>query len=318
MTNRLADDDSSLRLLDAGINTVRGSAAEAAAHLIAADPRRLPRFLPTLERMTDDPSPAVRAVVAEALGPLWAQDAALAIRLCVRLCSTTDDRVLKTHYVEAFLWRVVQDAFADVEPIVERMIRSSIPTVQRAGARVACWTSFFDEAAYEYATHCFFGSADLRLGMAQVLAGQVTRFDCDQALTLLFDDSDDDVRTVASQCFRIMRDDELGEHTDLVTSFVHSAAFSGHQQDLIRALQETTAQLPEVTCLVAERYIESRSNGSMGPYTGDAEAMSQLVVRLYSQTSNSSIKTRCLDLIDRMSEMAGLYQLDKSMEVYER
>lgn len=318
MTGRLADDESSLRLLDVGINTVRGSAAESVARLIAFDASRVPRFLPTLEQMAVDPSPAVRAVVAETLGPLWIQDAALAIRLCVRLCTASDDRLLKTHYVESFLWRVVQDSFPNVKSIVERMITSSVPTVQRAGARVACWTSFFDDEAYELATRCFFGTADMRLGMAQVLAGQVTRFDCDQALTLLFDDPDDDVRTVAAQCFRVMRDDELGKHTALVASFVLSAAFAGHQQDLIHALQETTVRQPDVTCMVAEGYIDGMAGGLMGPYTGDAEAISQLVVRLYTQATDAGIKTRCLDLIDRMSETAGMYQLDEAMQEYER
>lgn len=318
MTGRLADDESSSRLLDVGINTVRGSAAESVARLIASNASRLPRFLPTLEQMAVDPSPAVRAVVAETLGPLWMQDAALSIRLCLRLCATSDDRLLRTHYVETFLWRVVQDSCADVKPIVERMVNSPVPVVQRAGARVTCWASFFDDAAYELATHCFFGTADMRLGMTQVLAGQVTRFDCDQALMLLFDDPDDDVRIMAAQCFRVMRDDELSKHTDLVISFVHSRAFAGHQQDLIRALQETTAQLPDVTCMVAEGFVESMPADSMGQYTGDAEAISQLVVRLYSQTTDSVIKTRCLDLIDRMSETAGTYHLDESIAEYER
>ena len=50
-------------ILSHGINTVRGSAAEALARIIESDPDRASYLRPALEKMVLDPSIAVRSCV---------------------------------------------------------------------------------------------------------------------------------------------------------------------------------------------------------------------------------------------------------------
>jgi len=46
-------------------------------------------------------------------------------------------------------------------------------------------------------------------------------------------------------------------------------------------------------------------------------ALSKLLVRLYSQSTDEAVKTRCLDLIDRMVQL-GAFGLADALAAYER
>jgi hypothetical protein len=131
-------------ILTAAINSVRGSAAEAMAKLIFADRTRMTYLLPSIEQMVRDPSIAVRSCVAAVLTAVLKHNRELAIRLFKRLCST-EDVLLKTHYVERFLFYALQTHFERLRPIVERMINSLEPEVATVGARQACLASLFVE-----------------------------------------------------------------------------------------------------------------------------------------------------------------------------
>jgi hypothetical protein len=94
-------------ILTAAINSVRGSAAEVMAKLIFADSNYVTYLLPSIERMVRDPSIAVRSCVAAVLTAVLKHDRELAIRLFEQLCAT-EDVLLKTHYVERFLFYALQ------------------------------------------------------------------------------------------------------------------------------------------------------------------------------------------------------------------
>ena len=76
--------------------------------------------------MVRDPSIAVRSCVADVLTAVLKHDRELAIRLFEQLCDT-EDALLKTHYVERFLFYALQTHFEKLRPIVERMIVSLEP-----------------------------------------------------------------------------------------------------------------------------------------------------------------------------------------------
>jgi hypothetical protein len=61
------------------INSVRGRAAEAVRDLIFHDGSRLGHFLPTLDRMVEDPSIAVRSCVASTLRAVLRHDRDLVV-----------------------------------------------------------------------------------------------------------------------------------------------------------------------------------------------------------------------------------------------
>src|SRR5581483_10885136 len=184
----------------AGINSVRGNAAEALARFITADATCIDRLRPVLDRIVDDPSIAVRSCVADTLVAVLRQDAVLAIPLFLRLCDT-EDILLATSSVEVFLSMAVERHFADVELLLQRMLASPVPDVSVAGARQAVWAALLLDQARPLLTQASQGTPAQRLGVAQMLAPNV-RFIAGQSnltdvLGALFDDCDAKVRDAA-------------------------------------------------------------------------------------------------------------------------
>ena len=102
--------------------------------------------------------------------------------------------------------------------------------------------------------------------------------------------------------------------------FVQSPAFRRNSHDLIRALEETTASVPDLTYRVCDRYINSlkeKNTGNERVYFA-ADSVTPLLAKIYSQsTRNSTLQSQCLDLIDQLAEME-VYGLEKTFEQFER
>ncbi len=310
-------------ILTAAINSVRGSAAEAMAKLIFAHSNRVTYLLPSIERMVRDPSIAVRCCVADILTAVLKHDRELAIRLFKQLCHT-EDVLLKTHYVERFLFYALQTHFEKLEPIVERMIRSLEPEVATVGGRQACLASLFVEEARPLADHCISGTEGQQMGAAEVCAANLRtasfRSVCEEALIALFNSPYEKVRSKAGTCFHGFEGEELGAYEELVGTFVQSPAFASHYFNLIYALDQTTAKLPKVTCLVCERFLNTFGREAGDIRTGhaaDADIVCRLIVRVYSQTRDDDLQTRCLDVIDRMVQTRA-YGFEKVLTLYDR
>jgi hypothetical protein len=115
--------------------------------------------------------------------------------------------------------------------------------------------------------------------------------------------------------------EQLGEYVSLVEAFVDSLAFNTNHHDLIHALEETTAKLPdEATYRVCERFldaVDSDDTNTRSRSLIDAARISQLLLQVYSQSKNQAFQSRCLDLVDRMAQME-VYGLDQALTQYER
>ena len=290
----------------AGINCVRGAAAGAVRALLFADAERIARFLPTLRRMVLDPSIAVRSCVVTALFPVLNHDRDLALGLFLKLCDT-EDVLLKTRHVEESMRYATATHFGQLRPIVERMLCSRDPEVAQTGARRACVASLGLEEASGLTEQCLAGSEPLRAGAAQVFGANVghVRFRsvCEARLMPLFDDPSEKVRALAAECFDHLEDDALGQVTALVERFQSSAAFTANHEHLLLAIEGTTARLPDVTISVCERFIEIAGPAAGDMRTraaGDADRLSELIIRAYHQAGDQAISTRCLDTIDSL------------------
>ncbi len=306
-------------LMTAGINCVRGTAADTIARLIFQEPRYLEFFKPHLQTMVHDPSPAVRALVAYALLAALRYDRDFAVRHFVELCA--DDEVLGTRFVEEFLKYGVQTHFPYLEPILSRMLVSVDDDVATAGARQSCLASLTIEEALPLGRQCATGSKQLKLGAAEVYAANLKvstlRAECETMLAQLFDDHDADVRKAAAACFRRFNGRDLAEYADLGGRYIVSAAFTTQTNPLIMALVETTANVPELIVSASERFFDLAAADMPNMNFFDTRSVAILVVRAYSQTADAQIKTRCLDLIDRM-HILGIYGLERVMEDIDR
>ena len=310
-------------ILTAAINSVRGSAAEAMAKLIFADSNRVAYFLPSIERMVRDPSIAVRCCVADILIAVLKHNRELAIRLFEQLCDT-EDALLKTHYVDRFLFYALQTHFEKLRPLVERMMGSLEPEVATVGARQACLASLFVEEARPLADRCISGTEGQQMGAAEVCAANLRtasfRSVCEEALIALFNSSYEKVRSKAGTCFHGFEGEELGAYEALIDTFVNSPAFASHYFNLIHALDQTTAKLPKVTCLVCEQFLNTFGREAGDIRTGhaaDADIVCRLIVRVYSQTRDEGLQTRCLDVIDRMVQTHA-FGFEKVLALYDR
>jgi hypothetical protein len=250
-------------------------------------------------------------------------DRDLAVNLFLKLCKT-DNSLLGTRTVEQFVYYAVQTHFEILRPILERMITSDAPEVIEAGSRQACVASLSIEEAKPLAARCLSGSTAHQLGAAKIFVANFRsahfRAFCEMALIQLFHADDETVRDQAAKCFLHLERAELNNYVELANQFVQSPAFRRNPHDLIRALEETTASIPDLAYHVCDRYI----NGFKEKNTGDervylaADSVTTLLAKIYSQsTRNSKLQSQCLDLIDQLAEME-VYGLEKTFEQFER
>lgn len=310
-------------ILTNGINTNRGSVAMAMAKLIDIDHSRIPYFQPALEKMVQDPSIAVRSCVAQALLVVLRHDRDLAVALFRQLCNT-EDALLQTRFIERFLLFALQTHFQELSHILRRMVSSQLPDVASAGARQACLAALDQSEAAELAESCLSGSEAQRIGAAQVMAANVTtaafRSFCEDALIKLFNDTGADVRAEAAKCFSRFEGTQIEEYEHLIAQFVSSKAFQQKYYPLLNALEETTAELPEVTLTVCERFVEFAGPASSDIGTGtafSADTVTKLTLRIYQQNKEHTIRARSLNLIDKLMENSA-YGINRALENFER
>ena len=306
-------------LMTAGINCVRGAAADSIARLIFQNRHYFNYFRPHLETMVNDPSPAVRTIVAYALLGALRYDRDFAVGRFVELCA--DDELLATPFVEQFLKYGVQTHFDDLEPVLSRMLSSDDDSVATVGARQSCLASLTIGEAVPLGQHCTSGSRPLRLGAAEVYAANLNvstlRAECEAMLAQLFNDPDNQVREAAGSCFRRFSRRNLGEYVALASHYVESPAFTTEHNPLLTALEETTAPIPALVVAACKRFFDLAAEGGHNVNMIDTHNVVNLVVRAYSQTSDGEIRNRCLDLIDRM-HLLGVYGLDNTLAALDR
>ena len=294
-----------------GINTTRGRAAEAIKDLIITDTAYIDRFRLTLDRMIRDPSASVLSCVAGTLRAVTHRDSALGMWLFQSM-DPSEDRVFVTPHAYHFILDGLRDNFAELRPIIERMIRSSELEVCEAGARLASIAALEHQSAAVLADEALRGGAQHRLGVAQVasanLAVPAYRTWSEANLVKLFDDDDADVRREAASCFRSFGDEALDTYGELIASFCDSRAYAEGSFRIVHALEDSLGRLPGMTCLVCERFLD-RSR--------DTYTVAKLIFRTYQQHQNDEWTSRSLDLIDRLC-LEGIGNMRDEFEQFER
>lgn len=294
-----------------GINTTRGRAAEAIKDLIITDTAYIDRFRPTLDQIIWDPSASVLSCVAGTLRAVAHRDPALGMWLFQSM-DPSEDRVFATPHAYHFILDGLRDNFAELRPIIERMIRSSELEACEAGASLASIAALEHESAAALTDEALRGGARHRLGVAQVastnLAVPAYRAWSESNLVKLFDDADADVRREAALCFRSFGDEALDTYGALIASFCDSKAYAEGSFWMIHALENSLGRLPGMTCLVCERFLDR---------SGDTYTVAKLIFRTYQQHQNDEWTSRALDLIDRLC-LEGIGNMRGEFEQFER
>ena len=307
-----------------GINTTRGQAADAVRDLILAGAACVGRFRPTLERMIRDRNAAVRSCVAGTLRAVFFHDSALGMALFQGM-NLSEDRLLATPHVYQLMFHGLRDNFADLRPLVERMLRSSEPEVGEAGARLAGIAVLVGhKSAATLVDDALHGRANHRLGIAQVAATNIADPECrtwsETMLRTLFDDDDTGVRRKTASCFRQLRDETIGTYGEMIAAFCDSRAYQDDSFWLLHRLEESRGRLPGMTCMVCEKFLDRFTDEARDIRTyraGDAPTVAKLIFRTYQQHQQDEWTARSLDLIDRLC-LEGIDHVGEEFEQFER
>lgn len=301
-----------------GINTTRGRAVLALRQLILADATYIERFRSVVDRVIQDPSPAVLSCVAGLVAAIWRHESQLGLRLFGSM-DLSDDRLLTTPHWDALLHYSLRKHLDVGRPLVQRMLRSQEADVRDAGGVLAGLASLYHEGAADLADEARNGDTSQRLGLAQVASRNISmpqcRKWCEENLAVLFNDDDASVRSRAAGCFQSIGDDPLDEYPELISQFCESRAFQDHADDLLRALKDSPHRLPGLTSDVCERILDRPSETGEG--VRHLHDVANLVFRTYQHHQNSEWATRALSLIDRLC-MAGDGSARRHLEEFER
>jgi len=306
-----------------GYNSVRGHAARVIKTLLFADYSRLAIFQSPIQELVHDRSLSVRTCAVEALLPMLNHDRDEAVRLFLEACDDAD-LVVGSNPFESFINYAIGTHYSTLRELLMRLVHSTSSSTVKSAARQICLASLTNEDAKTDAEGVRHGTEAMRHGAAQVysrnLGHCVVGEECCKHLPGFFADPSSDVRSTAGDCFLHLDDGDLNEFIDLIRAYIESRAFPSSHDDLLRLLDKSTWQLPNITIRLAERFV-SEFGAAAGDLStaaaGDAPTVSKLVIRLCSQTSDTMVKSRCLDLIDEM-ERLGFYGIESQLAEHDR
>jgi hypothetical protein len=307
----------------AGINSVRGGAASAIAQLLFRDIARWPYLELAVRSLTVDKSLAVRSVALDCLLALMNRDRDLSIELFLKLVEGAD-AVLGSHSSDNYLHHAIYSNYSDVRMILIAMLKSTHEKARATAARQITIAAFHNKEAMDDAQQGMIGDEHCRDAVAGVFAynlgNEPVRARCRDRIIPFFNDDSEKVRKTADNCFRQLSSEQLADEQALIFAFIESRAFDDGFEQLVYALKESTALLPDVICAIPEKVVAkhvqetpTESIEQRRPVFG----LSELVVRLYEQTRDSRVKKRCLDVIDSLLEL-GMGTLEGELNKIER
>ena len=307
-----------------GMNTVRGSAAQALGRLIWPRADRVPKLLPAIRALATDHIAAVRTCAAEALGGLMRWERAVALELAIELADT-DDRAVAARPVIDLLLAYLPTDWPKVEPIVLRLVASEHESAQRAGTVLACRAALQLADAAELLERCLDNPTEaVRETVAGVLSANLSGSSytmmCARGLRRLFDDESAKVRQAAVGSFWNLHREDSDELESLARALLGSKALPEGRGPLLDALKDSTVDVADVVVALAEQTVQDMRDlgDARAAAAGDGKDLSELLIRIVSDESgDEALQNRALEVLDRLVE-AGAWGVIDAMESVER
>lgn len=292
-----------------GLNTCRGSAAEALGNILVhdSDGRRTALIAPHLAELSRDASVAVRSCAAHLVAAALRHARASALGAFASLIDC-DDRLLATHPVLNLLIHI--DDPAVVVPVIQRMLDSAQAIVRKAGGTLAG----------HYALR--FTMADLltavresedpatRHGAADACAGRIRHTTnttwASAALAQYFEDPDTGVRRAAAITAMVLRGERLADHRPVLIALINSPALLEAASQLLITLEQAPDRVDDLIIRCAQRFIELHGADAADIATSaaaDTPQLGNLLLRAYAQAEEPSSRAAVLDLFDRLLEL---------------
>jgi hypothetical protein len=297
-----SQDDYNGDILLAGINSIRGAAAHAAASILFASDSHVEALLPTVSSLAVDEVLSIRACAAEAVLALLNHRREHALDLADRLLDAPIE-VLNAQTSERLLMYAV---LWDPDRFTQTLTRalSSSPEIAKRGGHIWAVTYQQDGLSDGVATDVRDLPAAARHGAAEVFARNAA--DNLDILPCLFDDDNELVRETAVRAlFHIDEISAVADQEALLDAYTKSEAFPVHLDHVIHKLKGITTTLPPNTIEICEQAL-SVTGTDLGDVTtvhyGMGRDMIAIVLRLYRQ-GDRTLRSRCLDMIDQLTEL---------------
>jgi hypothetical protein len=231
--------------LDAGINSVRGSAAWSISSILFAHPEIWPEVRHSLERLAEDASIAVKSCVVRCLLAGLNADRGEAVRLFLKLIENSSD-VLRTGEIDSFLYYALSTHYRQLRGVLIEMLSLSKEARETASTQIAV-ASYSESQAEEDLREVLAGDEVCREAAAKVFAHNLgnpsVREMCQKYLLNLFSDPEQKVREAAAGCFRELGGDRLVEEQDLIRGYIQSPAFEHTADDFAYILKESSVRM---------------------------------------------------------------------------
>lgn len=302
------EEDVERDLLTAGINTVRGSAAESLGDLLVhdADGSRAALVIPHLSRLAADPSLSVRACVAHALHAAMRHDRP-AVTEAFTTLTEAPDRLLASPYVTRLVVALCHGDPVAGRPVMERMLHSPTATVRRVGGQVAALAAMEWEMKDLLAQVLAGNDRAQRQGAADVCAQRLVNTGdaalAHHALVQFFHDPEEEVREAAAAVAVALRGRRLGPFRRTVTALIDSRAFQPALTQLLITLEHAPDRVDELVLMCVRRFLTVFGPASADRASGaaaDAHHIGELLVRAHAQAASAARRSEILDLLDQL------------------
>jgi hypothetical protein len=308
-------------LVNHGINTVRGAAADCLTKLLYSQPTRWAVLKPAILSTVRDPAWSVQAVGVSCLTAMLNVDRELAVRIFIEETTKNDD-LLGSAFVPRFLLFAAQTHYAALRESLLKMLGSSDGEANEGAAQAITVAAFRVEQALGDIPCIRSGPEEGRVAWAHLAASSLRVSElaprCREWLRECFADASPKVREAAGRCFHELSSDQLCREGPLIDAFLESPAFEHAAAFLLMGLEKAVDRLPDVVCRIPEQALKLfQSENGKGQQTWWTHQMSTLVLRLYRQTREASVRKHCLDAIDSMIEL-GLGNVGSELEKLER
>jgi hypothetical protein len=307
-----------------GINTSRGSLAEALGDLLVYDPdgQRTELVRPHLEALAADPVLSVRACVAHTVAASLrhARPAAVA---AFELLITADDTLLAADLVQQLMMYIGNVEPQVIDPVIPRMLGSDDDEARNAGGALAAFAAL-EWNRPELMPRALAGDVHVRTGAAAMCAGHLARTSnaslAAAALTRLAGDDDDSVLKAVAQVAPRLRDLPLRPFSGLLGDLIESPAYRHAATQLLLTLQHAPDRVDGLVLKAARRFLDVYDQDAADIRTAasaDAHYVSELVVRGLAQSRDLTHRSALLDVLDRMLEL-GVYGVGEAIAASDR
>jgi hypothetical protein len=336
-------DDSEDTLVVQGLNSDRGKAINALAHLLAPQNtrhHRVQRLLPTLRAAVQDPAEQVHVMLPPVIFRTCLSNFDLGADLADQWFARATDQALQAPELDRLTWQLLLGRPALGFMMIQRMIHSANARAQTRGGLLAALADLRqigppDPDGAPSATtllHQALAGAASRKGVAILLAELVDELPespsydrasadpqrADRSLLVqLMNDPDDEVREFAIR-FALDLTTPPNANANLLSATATSLAFTDHPAPVLHALRRAGGALPvDASLELCEHWLSSHAHSAGDIRTaaaGDAYHVVDIVLATHARTAvRSPQRERCLILLDRLIE-SGAAEADRKAD----